>query len=93
MNRLSLNERVRVLNALVERNSIRGTSRMTGVAKGTILKLLADVGDACDRAQRLWFGLRRYRAGLQLHASNQSGLAGSCLDVARSGELARGLAE
>lgn len=51
MNRLSLNERVRVLNALVEGNSIRGTSRMTGVAKGTILKLLADVGDACDRYQ------------------------------------------
>ncbi|HUA08722.1 MAG TPA: IS1 family transposase [Candidatus Acidoferrales bacterium] len=47
MNRLSLEDRVRVLAALVEGNSIRGTSRLTGAAKGTILKLLADVGDAC----------------------------------------------
>lgn len=51
MNRLPLEERVRVLAALVEGNSIRGTSRLTGVAKGTILKLLADVGDACDQYQ------------------------------------------
>jgi len=29
--------------------NVRGTSRMTGVAKSTILRLLADVGDACDR--------------------------------------------
>jgi IS1 family transposase len=51
MNRLSLEERVRILSALVEGNSIRGTSRMTGAAKGTILSLLASVGDACDRFQ------------------------------------------
>ena len=49
MNRLPLATRVQVLSALVEGNSIRGTCRMTGVAKGTVLKLLADVGDACDR--------------------------------------------
>jgi IS1 family transposase len=48
MNRLPLATRVQVLSALVEGNSIRGTCRMTGVAKGTVLKLLADVGDACD---------------------------------------------
>lgn len=41
--------RVQVLSALVEGNSIRGTCRMTGVAKSTVLRLLADVGDACDR--------------------------------------------
>lgn len=51
MNRLSLDERVAVLRALVEGNSIRATSRMAGAAKGTILKLLAEVGDACDRYQ------------------------------------------
>jgi IS1 family transposase len=51
MNRLPIEERVRILSALVEGNSIRGTSRMTGAAKGTILKLLADVGDACDLYQ------------------------------------------
>jgi IS1 family transposase len=48
MNRLPLDERVRILAALVEGNSIRGTCRMTGAAKGTVLRLLADVGDACS---------------------------------------------
>jgi len=33
--------------ALVEGNSIRSTCRMTGVAKGTVLSLLADLGTAC----------------------------------------------
>jgi len=33
--------------ALVEGNSIRSTCRMTGVAKGTVLSLLADLGAAC----------------------------------------------
>ena len=49
MNRLPLEVRVRVLAALVEGNSIRGTCRMVGVAKGTVLRLLAEVGDACAR--------------------------------------------
>jgi IS1 family transposase len=47
MNRLSLDARVRILSALVEGNSIRATSRMTGTDKKTVLRLLADVGDAC----------------------------------------------
>jgi hypothetical protein len=49
MNRLPLEERVRVLSALVEGNSIRATARMVGVDKKTVLRLLADVGDACER--------------------------------------------
>jgi hypothetical protein len=36
-----------VIAALVEGCSIRSTSRLTGVAKGTILRLLAEVGKAC----------------------------------------------
>ena len=48
MNRLSVAVRVQVLSALVEGNSIRGTCRMVGVDKKTVLRLLADVGDACD---------------------------------------------
>lgn len=48
MNRLPLEELVRVLASLVEGASIRATSRITGVAKGTILRLLAEVGDACE---------------------------------------------
>lgn len=34
--------------ALVEGVSVRGTARMVGVDKKTVLRLLADVGDACD---------------------------------------------
>jgi IS1 family transposase len=48
MNKLTTDQRVRVLAALVEGNSIRATVRMTGIAKNTIVKLLADVGHACD---------------------------------------------
>jgi IS1 family transposase len=47
MNRLSIEERSKILACLVEGNSIRATCRMTGAAKGTVLKLLADVGTAC----------------------------------------------
>ena len=36
-----------MVKALVESNSINGTVRMTGVAKNTVLKLLADLGSAC----------------------------------------------
>ncbi|CBE68398.1 conserved protein of unknown function [Candidatus Methylomirabilis oxygeniifera] len=52
MNRLSKDKRAQVVAALVEGNSIRSTVRMTGVAKGTVLKLLADLGAACSEYQR-----------------------------------------
>jgi IS1 family transposase len=47
MNALSDEERVRVVAALVEGNSIRTTSRMTNVARNTVTKLLVDLGKAC----------------------------------------------
>jgi IS1 family transposase len=47
MNRLDTRTCARVLSALVEGCSMRATVRMTGVAKNTIVKLLADVGEAC----------------------------------------------
>jgi IS1 family transposase len=47
MNKLNTADRVRVVSALVEGCSIRATVRMTGVAKNTIVKLLADLGEAC----------------------------------------------
>jgi IS1 family transposase len=47
MNRLSNDKRTRVVAALVEGMSINATVRMTGVAKHTVLKLLADLGCAC----------------------------------------------
>ena len=49
MNRLTIEKRVAVISALVEGCSVRSTVRLTGVAKGTILRLLADVGEACAR--------------------------------------------
>ncbi|HTV58027.1 MAG TPA: IS1 family transposase [Verrucomicrobiae bacterium] len=51
MNRLSQTERVQVIAALVEGNSIRATVRMTGVAKNTIVKLLAEIGTVCTEYQ------------------------------------------
>ncbi len=47
MNKLTIKQRAQVLRALVEGNSIRATVRMTGAAKNTVVKLLADVGTAC----------------------------------------------
>jgi IS1 family transposase len=47
MNRLSNADRTRIVAALVEGNSIRSTCRMTGAAKGTVLKLLSELGGAC----------------------------------------------
>ena len=51
MNKLSREKRVRVIAALVEGNSIRSTVRMTGVAKNTVVKLLADIGSVCAEYQ------------------------------------------
>lgn len=47
MNRLSTAKRTQIVAALVEGMSIRATCRMTGAAKGTVLKLLAELGYAC----------------------------------------------
>ena len=51
MNRLTQEQRTRVVASLVEGNSIRATVRMTGVAKNTIVKLLVDLGAACSKFQ------------------------------------------
>src|SRR6266571_6666008 len=49
MNRLTAERRTRVIQALVEGNSVRATCRLTGTAKGTVLRLLAEIGEACYR--------------------------------------------
>src|ERR1017187_3378374 len=46
MNKLSDDQRAKVVAALIEGNSIRSTVRMTGVAKNTVQKLLLDLGAA-----------------------------------------------
>ena len=47
MNCLDSQTRSRVIGCLIEGCSIRATVRMTGVAKNTVVKLLADMGTAC----------------------------------------------
>src|SRR5688572_13561429 len=47
MNRLDNETRVKILSALVEGVGVNATCRMTGVAKNTVLKFLADTGKAC----------------------------------------------
>jgi IS1 family transposase len=47
MKKLSTADRVQMISALVEGCSIRSTVRMTGIAKNTIVKLLADLGTVC----------------------------------------------
>jgi hypothetical protein len=48
-NVLPLGARVRVIAHLVDGCSVRATTRLTGVAKGTILRLLCSVGLGCAR--------------------------------------------
>jgi IS1 family transposase len=50
-NVLSSERRAQVVSCLVEGMSIRATVRVTGVAKNTIVKLLADLGEACAEYQ------------------------------------------
>jgi len=47
MNCLDNQTRARVVGCLLECCSVRATVRLTGVSKPTILKLLADLGNAC----------------------------------------------
>lgn len=47
MNSLQQVDRVKIVAALVEGNSLRSVSRMTGIARNTITKLLVDLGEVC----------------------------------------------
>jgi IS1 family transposase len=51
MNRISDEQKTRVIAALVEGNSIRATVRMTGVSKNAIQRLMAVLGPACEEYQ------------------------------------------
>jgi len=48
MNKLSSQKRRAVVACLVEGNSLRATSRMTGVSLNTVTKLLTDLGTVCS---------------------------------------------
>ena len=49
MNTLPIDKRVQIIKLLIEGNSIRATSRIADVSTSTVLKLLIDVGTACQR--------------------------------------------
>src|SRR5216117_1557630 len=51
MNKLSTAKRSAIVRALCEGVSIRGTVRLTGASKNTIVKLLVEVGEACSKYQ------------------------------------------
>ena len=52
MNRLSKDRQAQIVSALVEGNSLRATARMCDVAFNTVLKLLPEIGQACEDYQR-----------------------------------------
>lgn len=51
MNRLDFDTRAQVIRCLVDGVSIRGTVRITGVAKNTVTKLLVEAGAICSQYQ------------------------------------------
>jgi IS1 family transposase len=51
MNQLTKERRIHVIKCLCEGLGIRATVRMTGVAKNTIVKLLAEVAEVCSAYQ------------------------------------------
>ena len=58
MNKLTIEKRTRIIAMICEGSSINSTCRMSGASKNTVLKLLAEVGEACALYQdRVMVGL------------------------------------
>lgn len=51
MRKLTSQQRIHVVNCLIEGCSIRATVRMTGVAKKTVMRVLVEVGQVCEEYQ------------------------------------------
>jgi hypothetical protein len=51
MNRLTTEKRTRLVSTLVAGCAIRSTSRMVGVPRNTVTKLLVDLGHGCSDFQ------------------------------------------
>lgn len=54
MNVLPIAKRVQFLGCIVEGMGVRAACRLVGIAKGTGLKLIREVGAACEAYQRQW---------------------------------------
>jgi IS1 family transposase len=62
MNRLTTKDRARILSVLCEGMGVNAACRITGASKNTVLKLLADVGEACALYQdRVLTGIKSKR--------------------------------
>jgi len=48
MNQLPIHKKTQIISLLVEGNSLRATTRITGISRTTILKFLVEVGRACQ---------------------------------------------
>jgi len=53
MNKLSIEKKVQIINLLVEGNSLRSTSRIADVSFNTVLKLVPQLGKACQEFHNL----------------------------------------
>ena len=51
MNQLSVERRAQIIRCLVDGNSVRATSRLTGASRTTVLSLLVDLGELCRTYQ------------------------------------------
>jgi len=51
MNRLTSEQRAKVISCLIEGNSVRSTVRITGVSKKTVMRLVFEVGTFCAEYQ------------------------------------------
>ena len=49
MNRLSAEKPAQIVNLMVERNSLRAITRITGASINTVSKLLVEMGTACEK--------------------------------------------
>jgi IS1 family transposase len=54
MNRLTVEKRVQFLGCIVEGMGVRAACRLAGIAKGTGLRLIREVGAGCEAFQRQW---------------------------------------
>jgi len=63
MNKLTAARQAAIIQALVEGSSIRATCRMTATAKGTVLRLAAEIGEACYGRRAHWSRMDGGRSG------------------------------
>ena len=88
VNRLNLQRRTQIINCLVEGNSIRSTERMTNTHRDTVMRLMVEVGEGCQRimdekmrglncqrvqADEIWNFVRKKQAQLKPGESPRAG--------------------